>query len=264
MRSGEIRRVIQGKTCPKIRKVVRFLLASPRNPKTRRGRKAVVGWPAVFQHHPVRSRSGSPLGTYPFQRLRRLTTRLALCGDNALTVSCLAPLKLRLSGLRLQPELYCFWPGGIAAGSRSDCVSVSGIAPLSSEATQSPAHSFVPLTVPTNLHPVGPFCLTCTCGLLPTLGGALCANAATEKLIAARISKTLTVISPSPSPDAIWPAQPLASERDGKPQIWYGATGSRSPQHSFPKILKPEEVRLLYASNRGWRPMVSFALRLRP
>jgi hypothetical protein len=38
-----------------------------------------------------------------------------------------------------------------------------------------------------------------TSGLLPTLGGALWANAVAEKLIAARSSKTLTVISPSPS-----------------------------------------------------------------
>jgi IstB-like ATP binding protein len=42
--------------------------------------------------------------------------------------------------------------------------------PLSSDATQSPAHSLVPLTVPTSLQPVGSFGFTRTSGLLPTFG----------------------------------------------------------------------------------------------
>src|SRR5258708_38727019 len=67
-------------------------------------------------------------------------------------------------------------------------------------------------------------------------------------------------ISLSPSPDAIWPAKSLACQRGGKLQLCYGATASRSPQHSFPKILRPEEVRLLHASNQGWQPMASFPL----
>src|SRR5260370_40661093 len=95
-----------------------------------------------------------------------------------------------------------FLPGGITPVARSgrDWVSVADVVPLSSEPpTQSPAHSFVPLTVPTSLHPVGSFGFTWTSALLPTLGGALCANAAAEKLIATRISKPLIIIFP-PSP----------------------------------------------------------------
>jgi hypothetical protein len=38
----------------------------------------------------------------------------------------------------------------------------AGAAPLSSDPTQSPAHSFVPLTVPTSLQPIGSFGLTIT------------------------------------------------------------------------------------------------------
>src|SRR5260370_6769504 len=73
------------------------------------------------------------------------------------------------------------------------------VAPLSSDATQSPAHSLVPLTVPTSLQPIGSFGFTCTSGLLPTLGGASSANAYAEKQIATKMSKTLIVISPSAS-----------------------------------------------------------------
>src|SRR5882724_10241892 len=69
----------------------------------------------------------------------------------------------------LQPQLYCFSPGGACSG--KDSVSVAGVAPLSSDATQSPAHSLVPLTVPTSLQPVGSFGFTRTSGLLPTFGG---------------------------------------------------------------------------------------------
>jgi hypothetical protein len=68
-----------------------------------------------------------------------------------------------------------------------------------------PAQSFVPFTVPTSLHPVGAFGFTCTSGLLPTLGGldlGVCANAVVEKIIAAKISKTLIIIS-SPSGRAL-------------------------------------------------------------
>src|SRR5260370_41911089 len=78
-------------------------------------------------------------------------------------------------------------------------VSAGGTLLRSSAASQSPAHSLVPLTVPTSLHPDEPFGFTCTNGLLPTLGGALWANAVAEKPIAARTSKTLIVISPSTS-----------------------------------------------------------------
>ena len=54
--------------------------------------------------------------------------------------------------------VYCFSPGGAAPGACSGnvCVSV-GAAPLSSDATQSPAQSFVPLIVPTSLQPIGAF-----------------------------------------------------------------------------------------------------------
>jgi hypothetical protein len=67
-----------------------------------------------------------------------------------------------------------------------------------------PAQSFVPFTVPTSLHPVGAFGFTCTSGRLPTLGlgATFCANAVVEKIIAARISKTLIIIS-SPSGRAL-------------------------------------------------------------
>src|SRR5882724_1566789 len=61
----------------------------------------------------------------------------------------------------LQPQLYCFSPGGACSG--KDSVSVAGVAPLSSDATQSPAHSLVPLTVPTSLQPVGSFGFTRVC-----------------------------------------------------------------------------------------------------
>jgi hypothetical protein len=57
------------------------------------------------------------------------------------------------------------------ARSDKDCVSVTDIEPLSSDHTS--AHSFVPLTLPTALHPVGPLGFTCTSGLSPILGGAL-------------------------------------------------------------------------------------------
>ena len=49
-------------------------------------------------------------------------------------------------------------------------VSAAGVLRRSSDASQSPAHSFVPLTVPTSLQPVGPFGVICTNGLLPTFG----------------------------------------------------------------------------------------------
>jgi len=57
--------------------------------------------------------------------------------------------------------VYCFSPGGGASGARSGnvCVSV-GTAPLTSDATQSPAQSLVPLTLPTSLQPIGAFDLT--------------------------------------------------------------------------------------------------------
>src|ERR1700682_5790508 len=99
--------------------------------------------------------------------------------------------------LRLQPQLYRFSPGG--ACSRKDSVSVAGVAPLSSDATQSPAHSLVPLTVPTSLQPIGSFGFTRTSGFLPTFGGLSLAKAFAEKQIATRMTRALIVISPSPS-----------------------------------------------------------------
>jgi hypothetical protein len=86
---------------------------------------------------------------------------------------------------------YC-WPFGIAAAARS----ASGTPELGSSAVvvvlswsaeaQSPAHSFVPRTVPTNLQPAGALGLTCTIGFPPIFGGcvggaaASCARAVAE------------------------------------------------------------------------------------
>jgi hypothetical protein len=60
-------------------------------------------------------------------------------------------------GCESLPKIYSFCPGGIIAPARSvsDGVSVTDAAPLSSDPTQSPAHSLVPLTVPTSLQPIG-------------------------------------------------------------------------------------------------------------
>jgi hypothetical protein len=57
----------------------------------------------------------------------------------------------------------------VGAGNGS-LASAAGTLRRSSAASQSPAHSFVPLTVPTNLQPAGPFGDTCTKDLLPTFG----------------------------------------------------------------------------------------------
>jgi hypothetical protein len=54
----------------------------------------------------------------------------------------------------------------------------------------------VPLTVPTSLQPIGSFGFPWVSGLLPTLGGALWANAVAEKPIAARTCKILIVNFP--------------------------------------------------------------------
>jgi len=64
--------------------------------------------------------------------------------------------------LRRVPLLYRFWPDGMTPVARSgkDSVSVAGVVPLSSDPTQSPAHSLVPLTVPTSLQPIGSFGFT--------------------------------------------------------------------------------------------------------
>ena len=96
-----------------------------------------------------------------------------------------------------EPELYCFSPGGACSGKDSVCV--AGVAPLSPDATQSPAHSLVPFTVPTSLQPVGSFGFTRTSGLLPTFAGLSLAKAFAEKQIATRMTRALIVISPSPS-----------------------------------------------------------------
>jgi len=50
------------------------------------------------------------------------------------------------------------------------------------------------LTLPTRLHPIGSFGLTCTSGLLPALGGAPWAYALVEKQTAVRITSALIVI----------------------------------------------------------------------
>jgi hypothetical protein len=59
----------------------------------------------------------------------------------------------RTGPLPQSPDFYSFSGGMIElVCSDEDCVSVG--------ATQSPAHSFVPRTVPTSLQPVGAFGLT--------------------------------------------------------------------------------------------------------
>jgi hypothetical protein len=54
---------------------------------------------------------------------------------------------------------HCLGSGGMASEARSGKEGVSAVtAPCSSEAaTQSPAHNFVLLTVPTSLQPIGSF-----------------------------------------------------------------------------------------------------------
>jgi hypothetical protein len=99
-------------------------------------------------------------------------------------------------------QAYCFWPGGITPVARSgkDCVSVALAEPLSSaDPVQSPAHSLVPLTIPTSLQPIGSFGFTWTSGLLPIFGDASSANADAEEQIATKTSKARIVTSPSPS-----------------------------------------------------------------
>jgi hypothetical protein len=96
---------------------------------------------------------------------------------------------------------HCFWPGGIMPLARSckDGVSVAGaLLPLNSAASQSPAHSLVPLTVPTSLQPIGSLGLTWASGLLPTFGGASWANVCADKQIATRTSQVFIVLSPPP------------------------------------------------------------------
>src|ERR1051326_688647 len=75
-----------------------------------------------------------------------------------------------------------FWSTGMADPARSARGAVAGSADdLSAAASaQSPAQSFVPLTVPTSLQPKGACVFACTEGLVPTLGAggaAFCANA---------------------------------------------------------------------------------------
>src|SRR5258708_35263937 len=85
-----------------------------------------------------------------------------------------------------EAQFYCFSPGGACSG--KDSVSVAGVAPLSPDATQSPAHSLVPFTVPTSLQPIGSFGFTRTSGLLPTFGSLSLARAFAEKQIATRMT----------------------------------------------------------------------------
>jgi len=79
------------------------------------------------------------------------------------------------------------------ARSDNDCVSAE-VLPLNSDDTQSPAQSLVPLTVPTNLQPIGPFGFTWAGGL----GAGACAKADAERQIATRASSGLTLVFPSP------------------------------------------------------------------
>src|SRR5258708_6014902 len=99
--------------------------------------------------------------------------------------------KQSLFSLRLQPQFYCFSPGGACSGEDSVCV--ADVAPLSPDATQSPAHSLVPFTIPTSLQPIGSFGFTRTSGLLPTFGGLSLAKTFAEKQIAKRMPRALFV-----------------------------------------------------------------------
>ena len=74
--------------------------------------------------------------------------------------------------------------GGGEAGDGGGVSAVAGAAPM-----QSPAQSLVPLTVPTNLHPIGACGLICA-GRLADFGGAVCANAF--------VAKTSAIITKSP------------------------------------------------------------------
>src|ERR1700738_4029707 len=69
---------------------------------------------------------------------------------------------------------YCLSAGGFAsgaAGGDGSAGSAEGVAPRSSgAATQSPAQSLVPLTVPTSLQPIAAGGFTCACGLPPIFG----------------------------------------------------------------------------------------------
>ena len=87
-------------------------------------------------------------------------------------------------------QTYCFEPGdGVSAGS----------SPRSPDATQSPAHSFVPLTVPTDLQPSGAFGFACEGGFP---GAPVCAIAPTEKQVVMRATSSgLIVVSLSLSTD---------------------------------------------------------------
>jgi hypothetical protein len=98
-------------------------------------------------------------------------------------------------------QFYCFSAGalGPTSGAGGAAGSAEGVVPRSSDAAaQSPAQSFVPLTVPTGLQPIDSFGLTCTSGLLPALGGTPWAYALVEKQTAVSITSALIVISPSP------------------------------------------------------------------
>jgi hypothetical protein len=59
----------------------------------------------------------------------------------------------------------------------------------------------------------------------------------------------------SPSVDAIWPAQSLACQHVGKPQLCYGATASRSQQLFIPSdwaaIFFPDFPRAVSDANRA-------------
>src|SRR5258706_15345393 len=57
--------------------------------------------------------------------------------------------------------------GGSIARSGKDCGSGMVVVALSSDPKQSPGHSFVPLPVPTSLHPIGSFGFTQTSGFCP-------------------------------------------------------------------------------------------------
>jgi hypothetical protein len=90
-------------------------------------------------------------------------------------------------------DFYSFRSGVIdpVASSGKAWFSVVVVEPLSSGPAQSPTHSFVPRTVPTNLQPIGAFDFTWTSALSPTLGGELWANTVPEKQIAMRMNSAL-------------------------------------------------------------------------
>src|SRR5258708_38800889 len=102
-------------------------------------------------------------------------------------------------------RLHVGIPGRNKSESAAGTVPVVGAGSLPVEllrnsfATQSPAHSLVPLTVPTSLHPVGAIGLTWTSRLPPTVGalGAPWANALVVKNSNAAPAKICFIVIPT-------------------------------------------------------------------